>query len=151
MRKYFEIVIFTASHKSYAQSIIKVLTQDEDLVDHCFFRDQCVVLNNKIHIKSLAIFEDRKLENTIIIDNNLYSFAFDLNNGLPILPFYDNKKDNQLFELKTFLAKIVHKLNFTKILKYIFCFEDYINEKNPRGLIERMHVSYKSLNLQLLL
>ena len=122
-----------------------------ELFDHCFFRNQCVILNNKIHIKSLGIFSDRQLENMIIVDNNLYSFAFDINNGLPIIPFYDNKSDDQMLDLKDFLISIVHKKNFTKIFRYLFGFQNYFNENNPRRLIEKMHINYKSLNLKLFL
>ena len=74
-----------------------------------------MLVNNKVHVKSLAIFTDRVLQNMIIVDNNLYTFAFDINNGLPIIPFYDSNTDHQLLELKDFLISIVHKKDFTKL------------------------------------
>lgn len=90
LHNYYELIIFTASHKSYANSILSVLLQhDPCLVDHIFYREHCVLINNKIHVKSLSIFADRCLENIILVDNNLYTFAYDINNGLPIIPFYD--------------------------------------------------------------
>jgi CTD small phosphatase-like protein 2 len=85
----------------------------------------------------------------IIVDNNLYSFAYDINNGLPIIPFYDNKKDTQMNELKEFLIKIAHKMNYNKIFKYMYSFQDYLNETKPHKLIDKMHVNYKSLNFKL--
>ena len=38
----------------------------------------------------------------IIVDNSILSFAFHIDNGIPILPFYDNKDDNELIFLKIF-------------------------------------------------
>jgi len=99
-------VIFTASHESYARSILSCLCQNDDLYDHCFFRDKCSLVNGRINVKNLDIFKDRKLKDVLIIDNHLYSFSYQLNNGLPILPFYSNKKDYQLQELCDFLVHI---------------------------------------------
>jgi hypothetical protein len=42
----------------------------------------------------------------IIIDNSVLSFAFHLNNGVPILPFYSNKDDIEMNFLKNYLAKL---------------------------------------------
>ena len=44
----------------------------------------------------------------IIIDNSVLSFSFQLDNGIPILPYYDNKDDNELLFLKNYLKKICH-------------------------------------------
>ena len=35
----------------------------------------------------------------VIVDNAVYSFGFQLDNGVPIIPFYDNKKDEELHHL----------------------------------------------------
>jgi CTD small phosphatase-like protein 2 len=39
----------------------------------------------------------------IIIDNNALSFAFNVNNGIPILPFFDDKNDEELRHLVYYL------------------------------------------------
>ena len=59
------------------------------------YRENCVVSEDNIHIKDLRIF-DRDINNIILVDNAAYSFVHQLNNGIPIIPFYDNKSDNQL-------------------------------------------------------
>jgi len=40
----------------------------------------------------------------IIIDNLVHSFAFQLDNGIPILEFIANKKDRELYHLVDRLA-----------------------------------------------
>ena len=46
------------------------------------------------------------MEDMIIIDNSVLSFAHQLENGIPILPFYDNYDDNELLFLKNYLIDI---------------------------------------------
>jgi TFIIF-interacting CTD phosphatase-like protein len=38
-------------------------------------------------IKDLDVFIDREKENIVIVDNSIVSFAFDLDNGVPIQSF----------------------------------------------------------------
>lgn len=49
---------------------------------------------------------NRDLNNVIIIDNAAYSFGFHINNGIPIIPYYDNKEDTELKDLTNYLKKI---------------------------------------------
>jgi hypothetical protein len=39
---------------------------------------------NNFFIKDLDVFIDREKENIIIVDNSIISFAFDIDNGVPI-------------------------------------------------------------------
>ena len=43
------------------------------------------------------------MKDVLIIDNSCLSFAFNLNNGIPILPFYDNQDDEELKHLTYYL------------------------------------------------
>jgi len=35
----------------------------------------------------------------VLVDNAAYSYAWQLDNGIPIVPFYDNKEDRELWGL----------------------------------------------------
>ena len=39
----------------------------------------------------------------MIVDNSVYSFAFQLNNGIPIIPFYNDKEDEEMKHLVYYL------------------------------------------------
>jgi NLI interacting factor-like phosphatase len=39
------------------------------------------------------------LKDLIIVDNAVYSFGYQLDNGIPIIPFYDDKSDEELMHL----------------------------------------------------
>lgn len=39
----------------------------------------------------------------VLVDNSVLSFAFQIENGIPILPFYTNPKDEELLHLVYYL------------------------------------------------
>ena len=39
------------------------------------------------------------MKNICIVDNAVYSFGFQLDNGIPIIPFYDDPNDEELHHL----------------------------------------------------
>ena len=53
-----------------------------------------------VYVKDLSIFRgEANLKDILIIDNNIVSFAFNLENGIPILNFMGDKRDNELLKL----------------------------------------------------
>ena len=64
-------------------------------------------------MKDLNIFKGEvNLDNVIIVDNNIYSFAFQLENGIPILDFVGDPCDTELLKVKETLK---HLKNFTNL------------------------------------
>lgn len=39
----------------------------------------------------------------VIVDNAVYSFGFQLDNGIPIIPFYNNRDDEELLHLINYI------------------------------------------------
>lgn len=121
----FEIVIFTASHSSYANQVIDMLDPEGDIVAHRLFRESCVLTEGGILVKDLRIIGNRKIENIVIVDNSMYCFGLQLENGVPILPFYDDRKDRELLELEIFLGKIIEVSDVRPFLNSYFCYERF--------------------------
>jgi len=46
-----------------------------------------------LKIKDLRIIKNRKLKDLILVDNLVHSFGLQLDNGIPILDFTNNKND----------------------------------------------------------
>ena len=44
----------------------------------------------------------------LLIDNSCLSYSLNLDNGLPILPFYDNPKDEEFMHL-TYYLRCLHE------------------------------------------
>ena len=84
--------------------VLDYLEQDEKLFDRRLYRDSCMKTEEGVYIKDLRIFEDeRDLESLVIVDNAVYSFGYQLENGIPIIPFYDDKSDEELLHLSQYL------------------------------------------------
>ncbi len=58
-----------------------------------------------MYIKDLRVL-GRELKNVVIVDNAPYSFASQMDNGYPIIPFYDNKSDEELTVLLGYLQNL---------------------------------------------
>ena len=43
------------------------------------------------------------MEDMVIVDNAVYSFSYQLDNGIPIIPFRDDPEDDQLEKLVDFM------------------------------------------------
>ena len=54
-------------------------------------------------MKDLRVFSDRDMKDIVIVDNSVYSFAFQIDNGIPIIPFYDDKSDEEMLHLIYYL------------------------------------------------
>lgn len=63
-------------------------------------------------VKDLNIFKgDIDLDRIMIIDNNIYSFAFNLENGVPICNFLGDKKDTELIKVINHLNELKNYTN----------------------------------------
>ena len=59
-----------------------------------------------VYVKDLSIIADRNLKDVILVDNSIISFAFNLNNGVPIKAFLGDKNDEELLFMVTFLEEL---------------------------------------------
>ena len=97
--KLYAIVVYTASHASYADSVLDFLDPEKKYFYNRLYRSNCIDIKidgTDIYIKDLNIFEDYNLKDILIVDNSVLAFAFHLDNGIPILPYYDAKNDYEL-------------------------------------------------------
>ena len=95
----YTIAIYTASHKSYADAVLNFLDPENKYFYNRLYRSNCIdcKLDGKdLYIKDMNIFEDFDLKDILIVDNSVMAFAYNLDNGIPILPYYDAEKDFEL-------------------------------------------------------
>lgn len=96
--EYFEVIIFTASLKCYADAILDHLDPSGTLISHRLYRNHCFKKDGN-YIKDLRILSNRDLSDIIIIDNSAVSFAFQIDNGIPVVTWESDYKDRELLDL----------------------------------------------------
>jgi CTD small phosphatase-like protein 2 len=129
--KDFEVIVFTASHQCYADAVLDHLDPDRTLIHSRLYRENCIVMKN-MHIKDLRILRNRKLKNIVIVDNAAYSFAYQLENGIPIISWHNDPHDRELFNLIDYLKVLANAEDVRDVNREVFrmnsFYQDYIEE-----------------------
>ena len=106
MQDKYEIVIFTASLSKYADPLLDII----DNKSNCsfrLFREHCTLINN-VYVKDLKRL-GRDIKDIVIVDNSPLSYLLHPDNGLPILSWFDDKNDKELYNMipiLDFLAEV---------------------------------------------
>ena len=103
LKHHFEVGLFTSSTKEYADGIIKTFDSHDQLFDFRLYRDSCVDIGGGLVAKDLRVIKDRDAQSLFIVDNNTFCFGFQLNQGIPIMPFTGDAKDKELVYLLKYL------------------------------------------------
>jgi len=99
----FEVVVFTASQRPYADRLLDTLDPGRRLVRHRIFREGCT-LSGGAYVKDLRGLR-RDLGRTLLVDNSPQAFALQLGNGVPIDSFLGSPDDTELETLMPFLER----------------------------------------------
>ena len=59
-----------------------------------------------VYVKDLRIIRDRNLSDVILVDNSIISFAFNMDNGVPISAFIRQPSDEEFLYLVSYLEEI---------------------------------------------
>lgn len=103
--KNYQVIVFTASHQIYADAILDYIDPTKELIQHRLYRQHCTLTPGGYYVKDLRIInpEQFDLSKIVIVDNSVYSFAFHIDNGIPIVPFYRDKSDEEMLHLVYYL------------------------------------------------
>jgi Dullard-like phosphatase family protein len=110
IKKNYHIVVYTASHQAYADSVLDFMDPKKKYFKYRLYRNNCSLIDvegAKFYVKDLDILNEYyDLKDIVIIDNSVLSFAFHLHNGIPIVPYYDEDKDGSLYVVGLYLIHI---------------------------------------------
>jgi len=122
----FEVVIFTASHHAYAETLLDKIDPDGSLIDHRLFRDACATVDG-LYLKDLDVL-GRDLAKVAIVDNTPYVFGFQPDNAIPIESWYDDEADDELDKLKALLDRLEHAPDVRPLLVDAFALRAKIDD-----------------------
>lgn len=128
-------MVFTAGEQDYADAILDYIDGENKIFKKRLYRSDCIKLDN-FFIKDLDIILDRDREHMCIVDNSILSFAFDLDNGVPINSYIGNEEDDkELLFLYSFLeeaAKVPDmRVNIRESFKLTHLQSSIINVAQP--------------------
>ncbi len=129
IKKKYYIVVYTASHNNYADAVLDFLDPENTIFEGRLYRKDCIqaqIDQTKFYIKDLDIFQNFNIKDIVIIDNSVLSFAYHLNNGIPIVPYYDSKEDSELIILSKYLLFIADSYDLRECNKEHICMESFL-------------------------
>ena len=144
MGKIYEVVIFTASVSKYADPLLDIIDKENNCKFR-LFREHCTAINT-CYVKEIKKL-GRELKDVIIVDNSPMSYALNPENGLPIITWFDDKEDRELYNI----SSILEFLSFVPdVRNYInqFVVNDEINYNNVINVFDRYNdmLNQKKLN-----
>ena len=136
IKKYYHIVVFTASHQAYADAVLDFMDPNKKYFNYRLYRNNCslVEINNvKFYVKDLDIFDEYyDLKDIIIIDNSVLSFIYHLENGIPIVPYYHEDKDGSLYVVGLYLIHIYKEYDLREANKKYINLNSFLNEAKEK-------------------
>lgn len=72
----YQVGVFTASHREYADAVIDLIDPEGSLINFRLYREHCFQTDEGIFIKDLRVIRNRDLKDVILVDNSVYSFGF---------------------------------------------------------------------------
>ena len=112
IKNHYHVVIYTASHPSYADAVLDYLDKENKYFKYRLYRSHCIqcdVDGFKFYVKDLDTLDKYyNLKDIVIIDNSILSFAYHLYNGIPIVPFINQQNDTELMFTAHYLVSIAN-------------------------------------------
>jgi CTD small phosphatase-like protein 2 len=97
MAELFEVIVFTASERPYAEAVLRQLDPKGDLVEHVLCREDCTFIDGEF-IKDLGGLS-RDLSRTVLVDNRPEMYCYHTECGIPISSWFSDRRDCELLRL----------------------------------------------------
>mmetsp|Transcript_19623 Transcript_19623/g.27028 ORF Transcript_19623/g.27028 Transcript_19623/m.27028 type:complete len:361 (-) Transcript_19623:169-1251(-) len=123
---WYEVVIFTASQEIYAGRILELLDPSAQLFSHCLFRDSCLFIEGN-YLKELSLL-GRDISRTVIVDNSPAAFGYQIDNGVPIESWFENKDDHGLLDLLPFLETLSKVNDVCPLIRKRFSLRSFLSK-----------------------
>lgn len=82
---------------------------------------------------------NRDLTQTVLIDNAAYSYALQVENGIPIIPFYQGKMDFELRALQKYIESLLFCKDVRDMNRNTFMLNKYHQFDHPDALVKSLY------------
>ncbi|KAJ3441515.1 nuclear lim interactor-interacting factor-related [Anaeramoeba flamelloides] len=131
----FEVVVFTASLKDYANSILDRLDPEKKMISHRLYQESCSNFPEG-YLKDLSIL-GREMDKIIIVDDTPFSYSRNQRNAIPVKPFHPTKRNNSRFNFENWkkdceLPRILEILQIIQKNKQLFKTLDKVKKRKQQ-------------------
>lgn len=77
-----------------------------------------------MHVKDLRVI-DRDLSQMVLVDNAAYSYIYQMDNGIPIIPYYHGKHDYELEVLQKYIESMLFYSDVRALNRKTFKLHEY--------------------------
>jgi Dullard-like phosphatase family protein len=102
---FYEIDIFTAAIKRYADNIVNKLDPNDNYIKYRFYREHCIYEGTKTVKKLVRIGRD--LNKIIFVDNIKYNAKYNMDNLYHVSSWKDDVYDTEMIKLQDLLVDIM--------------------------------------------
>ncbi|CAD8203485.1 unnamed protein product [Paramecium octaurelia] len=141
LSNFYDIILWTASLKEYAQPVMDFVDPNKKAIDR-LFRESCTIIKGGL-TKDLSIL-GRDLKDIIIVDNSILSFTLNPDNGFKVRDFFYDKSDRELEFILPFLVWISQ---LPDVRPVAIQYQQFINS-SPEQLNQRRNGSIVPLDQQ---
>ena len=134
IKEHYTLVLYTASHQSYTDAVLALIDPNKEYFSYRLYRNNCIPMKiegKDFFIKDLSIIENSSLENIVIVDNSVLSFAYHIDNGIPIVPYYEGEEDSELPILAYYLSSISKYSDVREANKMYIKLSGYLDSSLP--------------------
>jgi len=119
--QHFEVIVFTASQKVYANELLNRIDPQGQYIRHRMYRESCLPVEGN-YLKDLNVLTGptRSLEQMVLVDNSPHAFGYQIDNGIPIESWFDDRNDTELLKLEAFLLTLVGSKDVRPLLREKF-------------------------------
>eukprot|EP00828_Plagiopyla_frontata_P017798 TRINITY_DN22977_c0_g1_i1.p1 TRINITY_DN22977_c0_g1~~TRINITY_DN22977_c0_g1_i1.p1 ORF type:complete len:156 (-),score=18.29 TRINITY_DN22977_c0_g1_i1:136-603(-) len=128
-RQHFILCIFIASQEQ--QNFLQI----NNFFEQVFTHNDCTEVQPNIFVKDLRKFSI-PLSDIVLVDNVIYSFGVQIDNGIPVKNFQRERDDCQLVALTQFLMKLKDEKDVREINRSIFKVKKFIEQADPEVVIK---------------
>jgi RNA polymerase II subunit A small phosphatase-like protein len=113
----FEVVVFTASQRCYADPVMDALDPQGRLGRLRLYREHCADLGGT-KVKDLSLL-GRPIHRVALLDNLPSSYMFQPRNGLPVASWYGDSRDDELMRLVPALQQLAACTDVSHVLDHL--------------------------------
>ena len=114
----YEVIVFTASQKVYANELLNLIDPEGKYIHHRMYRESCLAVEGNF-LKDLNVL-GRDLSKSVLVDNSPHAFGYQVDNGIPIESWFDDPKDTELRKLERFLRTLHGVEDCRKVIRKTF-------------------------------